>query len=1008
MRKYKKIVWLWFSVLTILSLLLPDCSQAEWLDFDASSKTNDAMNKILSRQEEIFSSVENRYGFSNDSWRVAKRKVSAPKVELFFDNTNPKTGEKVTAHAMPEFFKNDPQNLYYTWYIIHTKDGSVQTATNSIEAGKREAAKIMARGDYDPNLDGQTYNNSESDPDKDGWPAVDANSYSENTTAAPMGGADGVGGLSQETVEAFSSATEWCDSLGDHSWNSCALHDSADFKPLESYYTPYSEQNNHYCNLCKDYFSGDGATSYTSAKNNRNQCCYNATPESSLQCSSTNPDTGETTYYKCAYDGNLNYCGVTYNSLFDNCYETFKESNKSTLTACLDSEYASCKTDWATVHEDADGDGFSDYSEEDTTQVSRCYKHSFGTAVNASIFRENELSNSATDDSSGLDYSVSCKHKWPHAPNYKSGSGKFSNGEEKYWKTDPNDPDTDGDGFVDEADIIGLGQQEFTWTYQPGDRVGVVVEGTSMIPVDEKSAYYKIMWGYLDVCDSTKTGLLSGDQCDGPEDYGFGFLATQAPNEESGEKLKISLTYSPENPVANPSDENKENINEEGSILDADKISVSSSLDNTQLDPNFLYYNWQIQRGDPKNDEWGDALDIKENFDTDSNSFGLGQTDFTFTPKKKVLAASNDDIIYFKVTVTVAQSSNIKKGRGRSSVVIPVNKKGVKIDLYKVDISNGKATLGEKVCTEGLYAALCPAVKGQMLAAKISGNRYNANNSEFAWQTNGNPLNPPTNVSNYFNGWSSTTVFFPITKQEQQLEEVSVTVTPKEALEPVKASRLITVVKPVALIRSSDENIVWPKTTTEKVGPTKDSYQNIKNPSMLETYPGSEVSLYLDFVPDYLLANDENTVIDWQIGGTSINDEDFSENYGELNVLTSNSEKELFFTAPESTGAYYDISVNLQKYWSEDEINIMSKAWDIIPSPLESDHSVTITTIEKPMTDIISSNTKPTQLLAAIGTHLPHYLIYNLRLVLTVLVMFFTSFWLYALIQKVTGYSYEK
>lgn len=84
----------------------------------------------------------------------------------------------------------------------------------------------------------------------------------------------------------------------------------------------------------------------------------------------------------------------------------------------------------------------------------------------------------------------------------------------------------------------------------------------------------------------------------------------------------------------------------------------------------------------------------------------------------------------------------------------------------------------------------------------------------------------------------------------------------------------------------------------------------------------------------------------------------------------------------------------------------MYNAWEVVPRSLQSDRSATITTVEEPADNSISS-AKPTQLLAAIGTHLPHYLMYNLRLVLTVLVMLFSSFWLYALIQKTTS-SYEE
>ena len=161
--------------------------------------------------------------------------------------------------------------------------------------------------------------------------------------------------------------------------------------------------------------------------------------------------------------------------------------------------------------------------------------------------------------------------------------------------------------------------------------------------------------------------------------------------------------------------------------------------------------------------------------------------------------------------------------------------------------------------------------------------------------------------------------------------------TPKDKLEPVKSSRLITVVEPVALIRSSDKLTAWPKSENVKVGSTKDSYQVVENLNMLETFPGSNVSLYLDFVPYYLLAEDENTVIDWQFGGLSISDESFEETYGDLNVLTVEGD-DLIFVAPESVGAYLNISVNLKKYWSEDEVNIMLNAWDIVPRPLYHRH----------------------------------------------------------------------
>lgn len=53
----------------------------------------------------------------------------------------------------------------------------------------------------------------------------------------------------------------------------------------------------------------------------------------------------------------------------------------------------------------------------------------------------------------------------------RTGDGSFTNLEEYIWGTNPRDADTDDDGFVDEADIVGVGQQNLELVSQkhPGD-----------------------------------------------------------------------------------------------------------------------------------------------------------------------------------------------------------------------------------------------------------------------------------------------------------------------------------------------------------------------------------------------------------------------------------------------------------------------------------------------------------------------------------------------------------
>lgn len=104
--------------------------------------------------------------------------------------------------------------------------------------------------------------------------------------------------------------------------------------------------------------------------------------------------------------------------------------------------------------------------------ISRCYRHNFG---GQSADKVNDLS--------GRDLIIKCKHAFGD----KVGDDKltFDATAENIWGTNKGNPDTDGDGIIDEADLAGLGQDEFTWIYRKGDKVSVAIEGTSNIMINE-------------------------------------------------------------------------------------------------------------------------------------------------------------------------------------------------------------------------------------------------------------------------------------------------------------------------------------------------------------------------------------------------------------------------------------------------------------------------------------------------------------------------------------------
>jgi hypothetical protein len=295
-----------------------------------------------------------------------------------------------------------------------------------------------------------------------------------------------------------------------------------------------------------------------------------------------------------------------------------------------------------------------------------------------------------------------------------------------------------------------------------------------------------------------------------------------------------------------------------------------------------------------------------------------------------------------------------------------------------------------------------------MLAAQVSGSNYKASDSEFLWKAGGNPLYPPANASQLFDGWNNTTVFFPITKEEQGIEDISVTATSKNQLQPATGTRLTTVVHPAVFIKSGDTSLSWPKTYTAADPNQKAAYQNIESSDAFEATTNATVPYYLDFVPYYLLGADTNSQINWLVNGTDITSPDFYANNPYLGQIgLENNDRTIKLPTGGTVGAFTTLSAGVKKYWSDDERGITYTAWGIAPDTLSGGSSVSIEAVNAP-SDVVGSANSPGQILAAIGTHLPHYFMYLLRLVLTMAVMFIVSAGFYGVTQRLNLGNEEK
>jgi len=290
-----------------------------------------------------------------------------------------------------------------------------------------------------------------------------------------------------------------------------------------------------------------------------------------------------------------------------------------------------------------------------------------------------------------------------------------------------------------------------------------------------------------------------------------------------------------------------------------------------------------------------------------------------------------------------------------------------------------------------------------MLAAEVSGSHYKNSDSQFSWTVDGAPAYPPANASQLFDGWTDTTIFFPITKDEQEIENISVTATKKNELQPATGTRLATVVHPAVFIKSGDTSLSWPKVYTASDPNQKATYQNIESSDAFEALAGSTTPYYLDFVPYYLLGEDSNSDIDWGLNGTSIFSADlYTNNPGQGIVAPENNNRTLKIPISAIPGNFLSLSATVKKYWSDEERGIAYTAWGVAPDTLSGDSSVSIESVNAPVSldYTVGEAGNPGQILAAIGTHLPHYFMYLLRLVLTMTVMFVVSAGFYGLTQR--------
>lgn len=565
----------------------------------------------------------------------------------------------------------------------------------------------------------------------------------------------------------------------------------------------------------------------------------------------------------------------------------------------------------------------------------------------------------------------------------RAGRDSFGREEERFWHTNPKDSDTANNGNKDEANVAGLGQDTFFWNYQPGDKVGVAVEGVSNFPTKYDDASQAVMWALpKNDCRPSSTGSMTKNI------KGYNVVIPIAERDlndclednlvdplEGGQsaKLELSLSYSPENPVNDSSGSNS-----------GDELSVHASLAGAKA-RNYLKYSWEVYGNNNINPEsWGDPY-LKSQLPEVGRTSGIGLDTLKFK-----LNLTDSVPKYLKVKVTA--SENISEGvtnEGRSEVIIPISTSSNKIHVFPAVVSPDLVLrLGAKErCDTGLDSALCPVVQNEIVGLKVDKENF----TNFVWTLNGDPIQPinyqradgkecVSGECDPKTGEATNIAFFSVLKEKGATYDIGLTANNVKG-EKVTLTKKFEVTDPEIKILSSDFKVCQPVLLGNYVDLDNKQWPDYSDTTFLAAL-GTVISL------QPILNNPFAQDLIWYIDGVALTPENMSY-FG----AAVSSDGILTFPAAKQLGEIYNVSV--QALYAQDN-NIKKFLYQTAGAQLNEFLEMTISdNIEIQMADLAgvsgAQTNTPRKFLAALFTGLPAYVSFLFRIVLTVMLILAVS-----------------
>lgn len=489
-----------------------------------------------------------------------------------------------------------------------------------------------------------------------------------------------------------------------------------------------------------------------------------------------------------------------------------------------------------------------------------------------------------------------CRHLFPDAPGYTSGDGSFGLNEERFWRTNPADDSTADNGTKDEANIVGLGRTDFTWNYLAGDKVGVVVEGTSTFPTKHDDSSFAVMWAFSNNNCPISAAEGTGSYTKTVKNYQVTFPTVNIDLNDCLERnlidptqggqstnLDLQMVTSPENPV-----------NDETSDKGGDVLTVQTIVNNGQKGATNQLFEWTVEvANNPQfNNAIGTVADITEDLQNagllrQSEGTGLDAIDISLNMARNLQLAGRNlssylsgDQGYLRVSVRASEnfSNNIVR-KGSTNVIVPFTSTRNKIIAYKArPVLVGNTMRVEIPGEDGIICqdaridrAICRVVKNEIIGMKIDASGL----SNFQWSINDTPLQCFSgNVSPSCETTTQNEVnFFPASGGVGSSYTVTVTANDIQTGKTVTLSRLFQVVDPTVAITSGDPAKVLPKFIGQyrdlrgEENGCPEGYCSNYSKSVFQGYAGETLKLKALFIPSFLK---NNTQLEWEVNGQII------------------------------------------------------------------------------------------------------------------------------------------